>query len=406
MLTGVRRLIAALTLSLGGSALADVHGTLVPELRLSAGYDDNLFLDAFPTGRGTSQVRSDAIFDVQPRLLAGLAAGGHVLTLSLDYLERLTLSNGDLRDLLLRLDWQSAGLGPVRLLAGGVYEHYEASQFPSDTFDRGGGEVGLKLAAGPRAFFDARYQVAARNYPDPSSLGQLDTEQRALAGVWGRLHPTLDAELRYAYLHLDSNEASQVLDRHRGDVIFSFRPTAWFLASVDYSLGWEHLPLGLLNSGMLGPRDDILHQLTVYLAARPLAWLEVFARYDLNLSSSTDQAGEWRRNRVQAGLALFWGLQKQWRSRRPSEPTQHAGQVTFRFAGPAQAVSVVGDWNGWDPSASPLERHGAGFEGTYMLPPGRHEYALSVDGRVQAPPDASAYVPDGFGGKNGVLIIP
>ena len=70
-------------------------------------------------------------------------------------------------------------------------------------------------------------------------------------------------------------------------------------------------------------------------------------------------------------------------------------------------MAVAGDWNRWDASAAPLLSTGDGrFEGRFELPPGRHEYALVIDGVVTRPPDAPAYRPDGFGGENGVLTIP
>src|SRR6185437_2504200 len=80
-------------------ARADSRVALVPRLTLGAGYDDNLFLDANPSGALPSQIRSDAIFDIEPSLRGELGAARHSFGLSLDYLERITPSNGDLRDL-------------------------------------------------------------------------------------------------------------------------------------------------------------------------------------------------------------------------------------------------------------------------------------------------------------------
>ena len=69
-----------------------------------------------------------------------------------------------------------------------------------------------------------------------------------------------------------------------------------------------------------------------------------------------------------------------------------AARVQFVFVAPAAAsVSVVGDFNGWDPAATPLRaRGGTGvWEVDVPLTPGRHVYSFIVDGR-QCHPDPLA----------------
>jgi hypothetical protein len=400
--------VAAAVLA-GVSARADVRGTLVPELRLSAGYDDNLFLDANPSGVLPSQIRADAIFDVEPALLAALSTGGHTLSLEARFLERATLSNLDLRDFTQRLEWRSRAVGPpsraVRFSLGGLYEHYETALFPSDTFDLGGGEAGVRVLAGERIRFDARYRADARAYSDPSRNGQLDVDQRASAGLHARLHPLLDGDVGFTYLHIGSSVVTADLDRYRGDIGLTLKPASWLAIAVGYGLAGQHLPLGMHADGTVGPRDDLLHELTANVVARPLRWLELFARYDRLISTSSDLVGTYDRNQVQVGLSLAWDFTHRWTQSPAQAPHVDGTRVTFRFRGTATGVSVVGDWNGWDTAAQRLVRRGDVFEGTYLLPPGRHEYALSVDGVVRPPPDAPAYVDDGFGGRNGVLEV-
>lgn len=55
----------------------------------------------------------------------------------------------------------------------------------------------------------------------------------------------------------------------------------------------------------------------------------------------------------------------------------------FVLADPsAKSVSLIGDFNRWDPSATPLTRSAAGIWGrTLRLTAGRHEYAYLVDGK-------------------------
>ena len=65
---------------------------------------------------------------------------------------------------------------------------------------------------------------------------------------------------------------------------------------------------------------------------------------------------------------------------------------------------MVGDWTGWQPQ--PLAEKSAGmYEGTYIVPSGRHEYSYRMDGSPVDPADADAYVPDGLGGKSAVVTV-
>jgi len=56
------------------------------------------------------------------------------------------------------------------------------------------------------------------------------------------------------------------------------------------------------------------------------------------------------------------------------------------FAQPlsARTVSVVGDFNGWDAAATPLEpsADGTRLEAVVTLPAGRHAYCIVVDGET------------------------
>src|SRR5690349_8135010 len=61
--------------------------------------------------------------------------------------------------------------------------------------------------------------------------------------------------------------------------------------------------------------------------------------------------------------------------------------VRFAFETTAQRVSVVGDFNGWDPDATPMRRAGAPqrWEVETRLEAGRSEYAFVLDGRLWVP---------------------
>jgi 1,4-alpha-glucan branching enzyme len=70
-------------------------------------------------------------------------------------------------------------------------------------------------------------------------------------------------------------------------------------------------------------------------------------------------------------------------------------------------VSVVGDFNNWDPYAHPLLRSSTGQRtATVALPPGSYAFRyLAAGGRFFDDADADAYVDNGNGDVNGVLEV-
>jgi len=80
----------------------------------------------------------------------------------------------------------------------------------------------------------------------------------------------------------------------------------------------------------------------------------------------------------------------------------------FVFVAPqAKRVSVVGDFNQWDQTATPLVRVNGTGPWTVALPldAGRHVYSFVVDGRWMADPSAPLAPDDGFGHANSVLVV-
>jgi Glycogen recognition site of AMP-activated protein kinase len=73
----------------------------------------------------------------------------------------------------------------------------------------------------------------------------------------------------------------------------------------------------------------------------------------------------------------------------------------------ARSVSVAGDFNGWNPAHTPLERSVGGmWTATIPLKPGRYEYMFVVDGKQWiADPLATDAATDGFGAQNAVLDV-
>jgi hypothetical protein len=94
----------------------------------------------------------------------------------------------------------------------------------------------------------------------------------------------------------------------------------------------------------------------------------------------------------------------------PVVPTgASAAQVKFVLVAPqARQVTVVGDFNRWNPTAHPMERTPTGGTWTVTVPleAGRHEYSFVVDGQHWMPDPAAPLAPDdGFGVANSVLLV-
>lgn len=94
-----------------------------------------------------------------------------------------------------------------------------------------------------------------------------------------------------------------------------------------------------------------------------------------------------------------------------SIPAQSAAaekiRCVFRFTGSdARQVCLVGSFNMWRICDTPLVRAADGTWTTAIeLPRGRHEYMFVVDGAWVTDPAARQKVDDGFGRRNGVLIL-
>jgi hypothetical protein len=73
----------------------------------------------------------------------------------------------------------------------------------------------------------------------------------------------------------------------------------------------------------------------------------------------------------------------------------------------ARVVQAAGDFNGWNPSNTPLEQTADGaWTVTLPLEPGRYEYQFVVDGEQWiGDPFATEQNDDGFGSRNAVLDV-
>src|SRR3989441_125717 len=83
--------------------------------------------------------------------------------------------------------------------------------------------------------------------------------------------------------------------------------------------------------------------------------------------------------------------------------------VTFVFRAPgASRVSLVGDFNGWDPEATPLKRATLGDTWIAQVPleRGLHAYAFVIDGSNWAADPSAPLAPEAsFGRRNSLVVV-
>ncbi len=116
---------------------------------------------------------------------------------------------------------------------------------------------------------------------------------------------------------------------------------------------------------------------------------------------------------VGASAALLFLALLPWFRVRQVQPGAHprenvAQAVQFVFYAPdAASVMLVGDFNDWDRTATPLlNSNGSGVWSVAVpLSPGRYQYAFVVDGKWSSDPEAARGVTDDFGEPNSVLTI-
>ena len=97
---------------------------------------------------------------------------------------------------------------------------------------------------------------------------------------------------------------------------------------------------------------------------------------------------------------------KRVRARKPIQPGTMA--VTFRLDAPeAKSVTLVGDFNNWDPNARRLQRGKEGsWKGILRLTPGVYQYKFVVDGlEWWEDPANPQRVPNNYGTMNSVCEV-
>lgn len=106
----------------------------------------------------------------------------------------------------------------------------------------------------------------------------------------------------------------------------------------------------------------------------------------------------YQRVRVLAGLRADLG------SEGPRRPEVDGGLARFVLDAPgAERVELLGAFADWRPVE--MRRDGRRWAVTVPVPAGSWEFVYRVDGRTVVPPAADRWVPDGYGGTNGVVVV-
>ncbi len=89
-----------------------------------------------------------------------------------------------------------------------------------------------------------------------------------------------------------------------------------------------------------------------------------------------------------------------------SSDTVHVVHFVFLDSS-AKRIALVGDFNGWAASATPLAaRDGTGlWTASVVLRPGRHEYAFVIDGKRWAADPFALTTTDEFGTKSSIVSV-
>lgn len=182
----------------------------------------------------------------------------------------------------------------------------------------------------------------------------------------------------------------------------------------DEHLNWEQIERELKTLPHLEPRAEERIMQEVRATARRGArgrlrgWL--FQPYRVTIAPLSALAGAAAVVILVAG-ALWLGRGMSERgAAEGTRPEGSAGTQPIQFvvmAPGASRVSLVGDFNGWDASAHPLQQVAAGIWSVVVpLEPGRHEYAYILDGERWIPDASAARAPeDEFGISNSVVLV-
>ena len=89
------------------------------------------------------------------------------------------------------------------------------------------------------------------------------------------------------------------------------------------------------------------------------------------------------------------------------QPQKMLKPVNFICHAPAaKGVTLVGDFNQWQPTSHPLQRHVDGsWQSSAQLPHGHHRYAFLVDGVITLDPNGKGVSRDDQGNRVSLISV-
>ena len=382
-------------------------------MEAAAGYDTNLFLQiaASPDSPNFHAYRG-AFVRAHP-MLAGAVIGSDYrfeLRYGADVIQTfgagvLYLQDADLSLIV-------AEIGPFALRVAATGGRFDAGQFTTDSFWSWGGRAQLTLRARDRLRAAASYEIDRRQFVDATALqvrGDLGQSAR-LAAIWS---PTasVDVGLDGEYLSLrsdlfDPTQTAGSLRRFRGGSSVSYIPVATVTTSAAVWAGTQSTE-GVETDRQLGG--------TLAVSVRAAAAIDVVGRYEVLLNRAVSASSDYSRQVLTLALVGHLAASPVRVTAAPvgdggEAPLIEKDRVRFRLrARGAATVEVIGSWNDWASDQSRQRLRATGdpdlWEGWVDVGAGDHRYHFLVDGRSVRPVDAPRYLPDGFGGEDGVLAV-
>lgn len=401
------RVIVTLTVLavLAGTPSSGHAQRVTGEARVGGGYDSNPALGVDPGNRRLPQGRpgagpppsmEDGVFRVGG-WLTGLLREGPVGGYARLDLDGRVYGSGD------AMGWERLRIGgllrfaPVTPRCALDAERFDTSYSDDDAWTLGGG-CGARVDLPLGFWLGADALVAGRFF----DVGQVDALYGGAASVGWALDP-VSVEVSFSAIRRDSDDR----DASRTELA----PALTARLSTEHvggELGYRFVAREFDRDAASG--HEHVGRLAVW--GMPVSWIGGYVELELGHAEGGPQALEYERVQVVGGvrLALDWrpepdALPVPADAQGPATVLDD-GRVRFRFELPgAERASVVGTFNDWDPESGRLERVDGAFVGSFEVPPGRHDYALIVDGEPRRPEGASRYVSDGFGGENAVLVV-
>lgn len=419
-------------------------------IEASAGHDDNILGRVSAATTGPDTTLSSPFGQVGPFVEVGLQnsrlelVAGYSLTLN----GFTDAAAGGYRDHLVTLAARWLPSARLALDVGGREERFRRTRFDSYDLDHRGGGAMLRFQADDRLRLRCGLDVARDAYPNSAQplddpiqselVVPVDLPTRFQVGGTLRLHPRLEARLDGSLVATASTIPRFEFTGRRLVAAVSLDPGAglaltlsWSRESRDYD-AYLIAPLDLNPQICLRPNvrcdhrqdtsDSYALELRRPISAR-IAFEGSWSR--LNYRSNLD-GFSFDQNRFRAGVEIRLArpgsdagadLPSSWAvssGRQPAAsgmaPRLSDSGVLFRCRAPgATRVALLGSFNAWSATATPLtDPDGDGtWDVTLPVPGGTHRYMFLVDGTDwRSPEDAVMYEDDGFGLRNGIVIVP